>query len=293
MFGARWTQLGICILGTFWWGATASACDQPDCPHTPLYSRQATVSYVEDVLDLVEACIRFDDRLMDKAPLNQLALQLRNTGWMLECGGDDLRVKYVSTQGIIEHVLSCALARGEITDLVGVIHTPCPATPLCTVPFEDPTEGLLDPSIAEDAQKKLTVRSRAQILRDYLHLGGHLFVTYPESGIQRRSLDQLSVYQDLVANFPNHLHDWPLHIDSLDPDMIGATYLFRTHDGHTYAFSIKARQTNQPTDESEWGMWLGLVSSPVIAERIDRVEQYLHAVGGPEWMNERIQGTDK
>lgn len=289
MFGTLWTRLGICALIAIGTHSAVSAESQPNSPHPPSYSRQKSTPFIEELLDLVEVCVHYDEGFRDKAALRKVILQLRTDGYIHERGNDNLRINYVSIQGMIEHVLASALAMDEIQDLVGVIHAPSPATPLCTRPCEDVSKGLLDPSIEDDMQKKLTISSRAQILRDYLHKGGHLFVAYPKKGLKKRSEEQLSIYQNLISQFPYHLHDCALDINSLDPEMIGATYLFRARNGQLYAFSTQARQANQPVDDSEWGMWIGPISNPEIAHRIHAVDEYLQLVGGPHWMNELLQ----
>lgn len=59
-----------------------------------------------------------------------------------------------------------------------------PAAPLC-INLEDPLLGEpLDGSIAVDEEKRLTVRQRTQIVRDYLINGGILFSAYPKTGFE-------------------------------------------------------------------------------------------------------------
>lgn len=49
----------------------------------------------------------------------------------IEGTDQDVRPYFVALQGVIEHVLSCEL-QNEIRSLLGIIHTPMPATPLCS-----------------------------------------------------------------------------------------------------------------------------------------------------------------
>ena len=44
----------------------------------------------------------------------------------------EVRPNFVALQGIMEHVLSLEL-KGEVKALTGIIHTPMPATPLCSL----------------------------------------------------------------------------------------------------------------------------------------------------------------
>ena len=199
--------------------------------------------------------------------------QLVEAGYVAETGDDTLRTKYVTLQGCIEQ----ALTRLE-APAMGVIHTPMPATPLCTLP--DPVDpGVLDPSIRDQAM--ITVQSRAQIVRDYLLAGGSLYVVYPLGGLQKRSPEQQAIYRSELANYPETLFDWPLSVDSMDPQMIGATYLFSGDDGLLWAFSIKSRQANDPQQQSEWAIWLGPVTWPQIQQRLETVTTYFSLVNGP------------
>jgi len=200
---------------------------------------------------------------------------------ILETGSDDLRVKYVASQGCIEHVLACCQALGEVDHLIGVIHTPTVATPLCIRP-EGPYEGVLDESIRHDLNKLLTVRSRAQIVREYLTKGGKLYVVYPQGGLEKRTSEQQQIYRDELERYSGSLIDWVLSCQQMDPDMIGATYLFRDQHRQVFAFSIKSRQANDIQQKSEWGIWFGPVADEVVANRVNAICDYLIANKGPD-----------
>ncbi len=199
--------------------------------------------------------------------------QIGSSRVVIETGSDDLRIKYVHAQGCIEQMLARRQELGQITDLVGIIHTPLPATPLCVKPEETST---LDP------KKWETVLSRAQILREYLAKGSKLYIVYPEGGLQKRSADQQSVYTAALEQFSTNLIDWTLDANTIDPDMIGATYLFRGSDNELYAFSIKARQITDMQPEAEWGIWFGPLSDEAISLRVNAICDYLSSVGGPK-----------
>src|SRR5579883_773826 len=83
------------------------------------------------LLENVKACIDYNKEIEGKEKIQQLLSAMEHDLKVVETGSDDLRVKYVSSQGCIEHVLACSQALGEIDQLIGVIHTPTPATPLC------------------------------------------------------------------------------------------------------------------------------------------------------------------
>ncbi len=234
------------------------------------------------LLDRVKACIGNDTALSQRNEMLALVDVLKSKGFYREAGSDDFRVKFVSTQGAVEHVLACAQAMGEIVQLVGVIHTPTPATPLCTLPTEAPSTGLLDPSIAYDLHKLLTVRSRAQIVREYLHKGGKLYIAYPRGGLERRTSEQQTTYHAALTEFPTLLIDSVLDSDLLPSDRVGAIYMFRDRQGHSYAFSIKSTQAIEPQAYVEWGLWFGAITNSAVSERVNNVFDYLDSLNGPD-----------
>jgi hypothetical protein len=197
--------------------------------------------------------------------------ELETNHLVLETGSDDLRVKYVHAQGCIEQMLARRQELGQITDLVGIIHTPLPATPLCVRPEETST---IEP------RKWETVLSRAQIIREYLAKGSKLYIVYPEGGLEKRTPDQQAVYASALEQYST-LIDWTLSSNTIEPDMIGATYLFRGSDNELYAFSIKARQITDMQPEAEWGIWFGPLTDTAISARVDAILSYLSSVGGP------------
>lgn len=198
----------------------------------------------------------------------------------IEQGSDDLRVKFKTLQGAIEQVLATAKEEGLIRKVVGVIHTPTPTTPLCT-PLEEVDDTLTSPSIRGNKEKLSTIQTRAQALRDYLGKGGILYVAYPKAGLLKRTDLQRELYLEQVRKYPEKLFDSPMPIKEMDPELIGAFYLFEDQEGVLYAFSIKAKQSFDPSEYSEWGIWLGELSTPVVQERIRKVHHYLHSIGGP------------
>jgi len=80
---------------------------------------------------------------------------------------------------------------GEISDLVGIIHTPLPATPLCV---EAEWNSPIDP------RKWATVLSRAQILCEYFSKGSKLYVVYPQGGLEKRNLRQRQGYCEALIS---------------------------------------------------------------------------------------------
>jgi len=243
------------------------------------------MGFSQKFLASVRSCIEYNQELIPKEEMYALVARLAADSKIIESGSDDLRVKFVGLQGCIEHVLACSQALGEIQEIIGVIHTPSPATPLCARPRSD-VSGLLDESIRRDPKKLLTVLSRTQIVREYLMKGGKLYVAYPQGGLEKRSPEQQKIYCEALNQFQGNLIDQILATDAIPQDMVGATYIIRTANRQLYAFSIKSRQANDIQDLSEWGAWFGPVQNLAIAARINEVFNYLSRVGGPDLRND-------
>lgn len=184
----------------------------------------------------------------------------------------DVRSYFVSLQAIIEHVLSEALSNKNLTALEGVIHTPMPATPLCTQGKIN--KGLVDPAIEADDQRRITVESRAVILRQYLSLGGRLYIAYPQKGIEGRTSEQQKIYETTRNEYPSYLFDVPLNCDSLETRFVGAYYLFEA-DEKQYGFAIQMTQANDPQGEGSFGLWFGDCRTPAILERLNEIYRVL------------------
>lgn len=240
--------------------------------------------FCSKILNLVRECVKYNASIEDKDEITHLLNEVEMRSYVLEKGSDKLRSAYVTSQGCIEHALACRQALGEITDLIGMIHTPMPATPLCTLP-ESLDETLFDSSIRYDLQKLLTVRSRAEVIRHYLKKGAVLYVVYPRGGLEKRSPEQQAIYLNELKTYPNNLIDWVLNTNQIQPDMIGATYFFRGPNKNIYTFSIKSRQANDPQEMSEWGLWLGEISTPQIKKRIENLFDYFQTCQGPAKKN--------
>ncbi len=243
------------------------------------YSQQ--IDTLQGIEASVNKTITESEKLSDLKPtLLDFFSVLSRQGHIQKSGTDqEVRPCFVNTQGLVEQSLAHALQRGEITDLVGIIHTPTPATPLCT--DGQITDQLVHPSMQNDPSRIFTVRARANILRDYLDLGGKLFVVYPKGGLQKRSKPQQQIYHTTLQNYSQNLHDHELQVDQMDHDMVGATYLFKDQSGEEYMFSIRATQANAPEKDNAWEMWFGKSNQPELAQRIDRVRTYLNALNGP------------
>lgn len=199
------------------------------------------------------------------------------------------RPLFVSTQGDIEKALGSLLREKEIVHLIGMVHTPTPATPLCTE--GDLSTDLVDPSLLQDPKRLYTVLKRPQIIRDYLRQGGVLFTLFPEGGRDKRTSEQLAIYDAELAKYPYQLIEHVLGTAKLENNMVGATYLFKLKSGGWGAFAIQASQANAPNDEQKWGMWFGPLNHPEVSRRVESVMQYIYDIGGPDFSKYLFQKT--
>lgn len=197
---------------------------------------------------------------------------------VIEISGTDKDVRpfFVALQGVVEHVLAAGLQK-EIKELKGIIHTPMPATPLCTT--GEISKELVDPSIETDPTRLFTVKARATIVRDYLFKGGDLYVVYPKGGLYQRTEEQQNIYSQALANFPTHLFDVPLNCEVIPTELIGATYFFQDQSGKTFVFAIKMTQAKDPKSMGSFGLWFGSIDLPSIQERVKAVSSYLEQNG--------------
>lgn len=241
--------------------------------------------FAKKILTTVRSCVEYNQEISGKDDIYHILSQVEEQYKVIETGSDDLRVKYVHSQGCFEHVLACFQALGDIEEIIGVIHTPMPATPLCIKP-EGEVRGVLDQSIRHDLSKLLTVRSRAQIIREYLMKGAKLYIVYPQGGFEKRSATQQSIYKEELERFAGNLFDWVLTTNKIADDMVGATYLFRNMDRQVFAFSIKSKQANDIHSQAEWGIWFGPVVEAEVADRVNNVFDYLSSKGGPDLRDE-------
>lgn len=262
--------------------STSLVATAPALSEQELFSIDPNAKFENKIINLVEECVSYNDNLSSKNEILDLLQNVRQNRYYMQTGSDDFRSKFVHSQATFEHVMACSQALGDITRLVGVIHTPTPTTPLCIEPQQKISEGILDKSIRWDIDKLLTVRSRAQIVREYLMKGGHLYVAYPKGGLEKRTEEQRSVYLNALNQFKGCLFDSVLSCNEMHPEMIGATYLFKNNYNQIYAFSIKARQANDVQKLSEWGIWFGEIKETAVKKRVDIIFDYLKYYDGPD-----------
>ena len=179
---------------------------------------------------------------------------------------EEVRPLFVTAQGDFERALTLFLKEKKVRFAFGMIHTPTPATPLCTK--GDISQSLVDESMEGDQRRLYTVMKRPEIIREYLDNGGKLIACYPEVGREKRTSEQLAIFEEAKKAYPSLL-DKPLAIDQLPSEMIGATYIIVTNDRKQFAFSIMARQANAPEDDSTWAIWFGAIDDLEVKERMD------------------------
>lgn len=193
---------------------------------------------------------------------------------MISLTGSDAKIRpiFAGLQGIIEYVLATELHH-TIESLVGVIHTPMPATPLCSNGAL--SEELVAPSIASDPFRFFSVKMRSAVIRKYLEQGGSLYMVYPKEGLNKRTLEQRGIYERELAAHSTKLFDCPLECASIDDELIGAFYLFTDRSDQVFAFAIMMDQASNPREVKNFRLWFGRIDHPAIADRISTVHQFI------------------
>lgn len=196
------------------------------------------------------------------------------TGGVTTIGNDETnRPRFVNLQACIEASLASLLKDKKIAAVVGVIHTPLPATPLRTA--GEITPGLIAKEVQNDPKRLETVMKRPNIIRDFLANGGKLLVVYPKAALAT-PIPGLDIYESL-RQLHKTILDKP--VETFAPEMTGATYLIKDNKGKVYCFSIKAYQASAPQAQMEWGLWFGPLDNPKVQERFKAVNDYLLSQG--------------
>jgi hypothetical protein len=216
-----------------------------------------------------------------KPEIVALMLELQSKGVIVRTGKDaDLRPAYVGAQAEFEKVMAYQLSHHQISNLVGIIHTPTPATPLCS--SGEISLQLVDSAIAQDDKRLYTVKERTTVVREYLQQGGLLYALYPKGGREKRTAEQLAIFDQLLQKYPANLIASELKCTQMERDMVGATYFFQDIHGEWMVFSLMVPQANAPNDDQEWGIWWGSLKDPKVKKRADAVLQYIRDQKGPD-----------
>lgn len=250
-------------------------------------NKNLTEKYLTNILNFVEECINHPDNKYSpetQGSLKNLVENLRKNKYSVEIGDDKLRLKYVPAQASIEHALylTILLHTGQTKPtFVGAIHTPTPATPLCTPAKGEIILTLLDPAIQNDREKIKTVADRTQTVRG-LATVGTLYIAYPKGGLEKRKEEEQNAYKEALSQYPK-LKDTVLN-EQLPDDMTGASYVLEMQDGVQILFSLRGAQANNPTGNT-WGIWLGSKFYPEVLERMNHVSSTLQNLGAPQMWN--------
>lgn len=175
-------------------------------------------------------------------------------------------------QGILEQYL-CDELGNSFTSIVCMIHTPQPATPLCTK--GEISKELVAPSIEQDPMRLSTVKKRTVTLRDLLHKGCDVVIAYPKEGLAKRSLEQQDCYQQERNNYPVHLIDCPLNCEEMKNEWIGATYIITCKNGEQYTYGVRQPQANAPGTVANPGHWFCSLNEPSIKEQVNSIYQFI------------------
>ncbi|WP_239923117.1 hypothetical protein [Candidatus Chlamydia corallus] len=209
-----------------------------------------------------------------QSSVSKLFDELATTSFFARQGSDaGQRPLFVNAQIDFERAIVLWLKFKQITNCVCIIHTPTPATPLCTE--GEISVGLIDPLIQNDLERLLTIKKRPDIIRDYFRAGGHLFAIYPKKGRSFRSQEQLRILDDLVQTYSSQLHPIELECDAIPKDLIGATYIIKFADSSTYILSLRSYQANSPSDNDNWAIWFGSIYDSPVADRFQAVISFL------------------
>jgi hypothetical protein len=224
---------------------------------SPVFGLDQLTAMIDQNLDQVQA----------SSELKEFWGQLKTTHLVENKGKDqEFRHKYVGLQGVVEATLA-----DSKFDVVGVIHTALPPTPLRTQ-GQVMAEGLITKDIANDPLRLKTVLDRVNILRTYLDKGKKLFACYPQPQGDV-SIPGIDVYRQEISHYSN-LIDMPF-IGELPKELSGATYIIKDGNGHTYCFGILARQASAPDDDAHWVMIYGPASNGVVQRHVDKIIDFL------------------
>lgn len=197
---------------------------------------------------------------------------------------------FAEIQLAVEREMVAALKRQPKGSFQGmwIIHTPLIATPLVT-------QGQLNAQLVakeimadNDKTRLNTALERAQVLREYLALGGVVVVAYQQDkrvGVKGRTQEQISVFEALKIQYPQNLIEFPIISERLSggeypQNRIGATYIMPL-DGDIVEMTNLGVQIQNPSQQATWGVWLQHRQHPhaQVTERMRSVFHFLQQAG--------------
>ena len=206
---------------------------------------------------------------------------LRKTSEIQISGADTVsRPVAVSFQKAFEQNLVHMINESKITQVTAIIHTRQPTTPLCNPPGKVLAKTL-PPSMKSDTARRKTIEDRTITLRRMAKQPEiDLYVAYTHNGLNKRSLEEQAIYRSEVSNPENtSLHDSELACNEMPDDIVGASYVMTTPQGHTLYFGNNGVQAVDGTGNTAWRYWLGGLDDTSVNKRYREVMEYLHKCG--------------
>lgn len=242
--------------------------------------------FVTQFLKAVVECIDSSNNSFTpdvRVKMKQIIEQLEQHGFYIQEGNDDFRAPFVGTQGAIEHIIAAQKTLGLVTCILGAVHTPTPATPLCVAVDGKNIDNLIAPSLQHDPDKMKTITDRALSIRRMLaQKDTVLYALYPQGGLQKRKEPEQAIFLAEVQKQNGKLIAKEFTCKEMDPSCVGAIYFVEDAAGNKYAFSIKAQQANNPQERSTWGIWFGVLQNDEIKHRVQEVSTNIKFLGGPD-----------
>ena len=206
---------------------------------------------------------------------------LRKTSEIQISGADNVsRPVAVSFQKAFEQSLVNMINESRITQVTAIIHTRQPTTPLCNPPGKVLTETL-PPSMKSDTARRKTIEDRTITLRRMAKQPEiDLYVAYIHNGLNKRSLEEQAIYRSEVSNPENtSLHDSEMACKEMPDDIVGASYVITTRQGHRLYFGNNGVQAIDGTGNTLWRYWFGGLDNTTVNTRYQEVMDYLRKCG--------------
>ncbi len=211
---------------------------------------------------------------LDKIPSTNVIKILKKNGVYSQSGSDEeKRAVFVGLQTAMENVFDQELKKDPQSKLMVVFLTPAPITPLCTA-AENISEGLIHERLKKNKAIEKTVSSRAKTVRNLLVDGAQIYVLYQKGGLWQRTAEQQKIYLAEVKKHKVNLHSKELKTPFIQPEMIGALYLFQNAAKESSLFFIQATQANKPGD-NPWQVGFGTLENQAMKDRFYSVLDYL------------------
>ncbi|MFA6915943.1 MAG: hypothetical protein WC222_06065 [Parachlamydiales bacterium] len=208
--------------------------------------------------------------------------QIKTDNSFIEVGGDHREI-IVSLQAILENVMK-VLAILEKFTLLMSIHTPMPATPLCTKCDDPNLTKLLAKDLLSNMNNVLTVQTRTITIRQILTIpNSKVLIIYSQGGLGKRTPEQQQTFISELQDPPTTLFPHELNTE-MNPDFCGATYFVVTSQG-VACIGIDAPQANQVVAK-KWGVYCGPLEDPQINTRFESIANEISMKGGPDLRTE-------